>query len=191
MFSIAKTLTYLFGIIIIARKVSEYVISLVRFFPIQTEYGDLHNKYLHSVQTWENTDHKKLRIRKLFTQCRDLFLSNRSLKDHPTIGSETISDNWTFFKNHGKCFLFILKALFVLEIFRFLSWLFGYVEKGLDKKAKVSFNIYDVTDWKTIITIQLLPNTSRSKSNQLIKFGQFIKYSVRNIFSPKIIQKMR
>ena len=35
-------------------------------------------------------------------------------------------------KNDEKCFLFhhlILKALFVLKIFKFLSWLFGHVEK--------------------------------------------------------------
>ena len=36
-------------------------------------------------------------------------------------------------------FYFMLKALFVLEIFTFLSWLFGYVEKRLDKKAMVNF----------------------------------------------------
>ena len=39
------------------------------------------------------------------------------------------------------------KALFVLEIFTFLSRLFGYVEKRLNKKAKVTFKIYDVKDW--------------------------------------------
>ena len=42
--------------------------------------------------------------------------------------------------------IFMLKALFVLEIFSFLSWLFGYAEKQLDKKAKFNFKIYDVTD---------------------------------------------
>ena len=34
-------------------------------------------------------------------------------------------------------------------MFTFLSWLFGYVEKRLDKKAKVKFKIYDVTGWTT------------------------------------------
>ena len=43
--------------------------------------------------------------------------------------------------------LFMSKALFVLEIFSFLSRLFGYAEKQLDKKAKFNFKIYDVTDW--------------------------------------------
>ena len=44
---------------------------------------------------------------------------------------------------------FVLKAIFVLEIFTFLSWLFLYVEKELYKKAMVDFKIYDVTDWTT------------------------------------------
>ena len=41
---------------------------------------------------------------------------------------------------------FMLKTLFVLEIFT-LSWLFGYVEKRLDKKTNVNFKINDVADW--------------------------------------------
>ena len=44
-------------------------------------------------------------------------------------------------------FYFMLKALFVANIFIFLSWLFGYVEKQFDKEAMVNFNMYDVTDW--------------------------------------------
>ena len=42
----------------------------------------------------------------------------------------------------------MLKALFVLEIFTFPSWLFGYVEKQLGKETKIDFKIYDVTDWR-------------------------------------------
>ena len=45
-------------------------------------------------------------------------------------------------------FYSVLKAL-VLEVFKFLSWLFGYVEKQLIKKAMVNFNIYDATNWTT------------------------------------------
>ena len=41
----------------------------------------------------------------------------------------------------------MLKAYLILEIFTFLSRLFGYVEKRLDIKAKVSFKIYDFTEW--------------------------------------------
>ena len=46
-------------------------------------------------------------------------------------------------------FYFILKVLFVLKIFKFLSRLFGHVQKWLDQKDKVSFEIYDVTFWLT------------------------------------------
>ena len=42
---------------------------------------------------------------------------------------------------------FMLKTLFILKILTFLSLLFGYVEKRLDKKAKVNFEIYGVTIW--------------------------------------------
>ena len=40
--------------------------------------------------------------------------------------SETIFDNWKPFRND---FYSTLKALFVLKIVKFLSWLFGHVEK--------------------------------------------------------------
>ena len=48
-------------------------------------------------------------------------------------------------------FWLILKALFVLKIFRFLSWLFGHVEKSdwLIKKIRLNFKIHDVTTWLT------------------------------------------
>ena len=46
-------------------------------------------------------------------------------------------------------FYFMLKAFFVFAIFTFLSWLLGYVEKRLDKKAKSKFKTYYVTDWTT------------------------------------------
>ena len=84
-------------------------------------------------------------------------------------------------------FYFTSKALFVLEIFTFLSWLFSYLEKRLDKKTIINFIIYDVTDWtKEIITIRILPNLSRSKDDQAMKFGQLIiKYSVKNKFPSK------
>ena len=44
-------------------------------------------------------------------------------------------------------FYFILKAVFVLEIFfTFLSWHLGYLEKWFDKKARVDFKICDITN---------------------------------------------
>ena len=58
----------------------------------------------------------------------------------------------------------MLKALFVLEIFTFLSLLFGYVEKRLDKKTMVKF--IESQTGQQIITIHVLPNILRSKDNQ-------------------------
>ena len=52
-------------------------------------------------------------------------------------------------KNDEKRLLFHVKAHFVLEVFTFSSWLFGYVEKWLDNEAMVNFKIYDVSDWRT------------------------------------------
>ena len=43
-------------------------------------------------------------------------------------------------------FYFMLEALFIPKILKYLSSLFGYVEKRLNEKAKVNFKIYDVTN---------------------------------------------
>ena len=39
------------------------------------------------------------------------------------------------------------------------------------------------------ITIQILPNISKNKDNQTLKFGQLIEYNVRNIFHQKLCQE--
>ena len=51
---------------------------------------------------------------------------------------------WKPFKNNEKYLPF---HVFVLEIFSFLSWLFGYVGERFDEKAKVDFKIHDAIDW--------------------------------------------
>ena len=38
----------------------------------------------------------------------------------------------------NNAFYFILKALSVLKTFKFLSWLFGYIEKRFEQKYKVN-----------------------------------------------------
>ena len=42
---------------------------------------------------------------------------------------------------------------------------------------------------KQTIAINILPNISRSKSNQEMKFGQLIEYNTRNIFLEKSYMK--
>ena len=44
-------------------------------------------------------------------------------------------------------FYFTSKVVFVVKIFKFLSWVFDNVAKGLDKKGKVNFKFYDITAW--------------------------------------------
>ena len=42
-------------------------------------------------------------------------------------------------------FYFTSKALFVLKIFKILSWLFGHVSKLPDQKNVANFEFYDVS----------------------------------------------
>ena len=44
-------------------------------------------------------------------------------------------------------FCFILKAFFVLKMFKFMCSLFVHAEKQLDLKGKVDFKIYNITAW--------------------------------------------
>ena len=46
-------------------------------------------------------------------------------------------------------FYFTLEALFVLKIFKFLSWIFTHVEKTVRLEDKVNFKVHDVTTWLT------------------------------------------
>lgn len=47
-----------------------------------------------------------------------------------------------------KALYFMLKVLFLLEIFTFLCRVFDYEEKRLNQKDMVNFKVYDVTNWK-------------------------------------------
>ena len=85
-------------------------------------------------------------------------------------------------------FHFTLKALFVLEMFNFLSWLFGLDEIQLDYKDNINFKIYDVTTYESI-AIHMLNNISRITGNQTRKFGQLIEYNMRNNFLEKSYTK--
>ena len=57
-------------------------------------------------------------------------------------------------------------------------------DNGL-RHERVNFKIYDVTTWLKRITIHILPNISRSRGNQTMKFGQLEEYNRRNIFLQK------
>ena len=85
---------------------------------------------------------------------------------------------WKPFKNDEKC-LFHVKIPFRswdIYIFALTVWL---CRKLLDKKPKVNFKIYDVTNWRTN---NLLLNISRSKGNEAMNFGRLIENKMINIF---------
>ena len=79
-------------------------------------------------------------------------------------------------------FYFSLKPLFVLKIFKFLSWLFDHREKLLDLKDKVDFNNYDVRAWLTNNCNGHIANITRSKGNQTMKIPELIEHDMRNVF---------
>ena len=84
----------------------------------------------------------------------------------------------------------MLKVLLILEIFTLLSRFFGYVEKRLEKKKLwlISKFMMSKTE-QQIIAIHILHNIARSKGNQVMKFGQFIKCSMVNIFLHQLCRK--
>ena len=67
-------------------------------------------------------------------------------------------------------FYFILKALFVLKIFKVLAWLLGHVEKWFAEKANrmlISKFMTSLTG-KHEITIDMLPNISKKSGNEIL-----------------------
>ena len=74
-------------------------------------------------------------------------------------------------------FYFILKVLFVLKIFKFLSRLFG---NGLIRKIRLTSEFLTSQPGSQTIAIHILPDISQSNGNQTMKFGQLIEYNKRN-----------
>ena len=86
-------------------------------------------------------------------------------------------------------FYLILKAHFVIKIFKFLYWPFGHVKKGLIKKIRLILKCMTSRPGKQTITIHILPNISRSKGNKTMKFGQLIEYNMSSIFPENVFTK--
>ena len=81
-------------------------------------------------------------------------------------------------------FYFILKALFVLRIFKFLSWLFGHVGKTAWLERQDEFQ----NSWRYNLfnkQLQYTIHISGSRDNQTMKLGQLIGYNKANIFLQK------
>ena len=87
----------------------------------------------HIIKEWFNEGKLKIKLLKgPFSGLRQFLAAESPLK---------------MIKNY---FYLILKVLSVLKIFTLLSWLFGVLGKRLEKKSKVNFKTYDVTDWNKI-----------------------------------------
>ena len=76
-------------------------------------------------------------------------------------------------------FYFTLKAIFVLNIFKFLPWLFGHVENSLIRRIELISKFMTSQPGKQTIAIQILPNISRTIGKQKMKFDQLIEYNTR------------
>ena len=83
-------------------------------------------------------------------------------------------------------FYFVLKALFVLKIFKFLSLLWSCRKNGLIRNISLAPKFMTSQPYLQTIAIHILPNISQSKGNQGMKFGQLIEYDKRNIFLQKL-----
>ena len=99
--------------------------------------------------------------------------------------------NESSLKMMKNAFYFILKALFVLKIFKFLSWHLGHVEKTayIIKKIKLISKFLTSEPGQQTITMYILPNISRSKGKHTLKFGQLIEYNNKNVFLQKLCRK--
>ena len=73
-----------------------------------------------------------------------------------TFRSETIFGNSRPFKKMKNVFYFTIKALLVIQIFKFFPLIFGHVGKRLEQKNKVNFKIYDVKISQGVKTIKPL-----------------------------------
>ena len=66
----------------------------------------------------------------------------------------------------------MLKAPFLLYIFTFLPGRFGYAENQVDKKVMVIVSKFMKSQTaQQIFAMYMLPNISRCKSKQAMKFG--------------------
>ena len=86
-------------------------------------------------------------------------------------------------KKWWKMFFIYFKKLFSFgRYLNFCSDFFVHVGKRLVKKAKVNFQNLWQDSLKSKHSNTILPNISRSKSNQTIKFGQLLEDTMRNDF---------
>ena len=87
-------------------------------------------------------------------------------------------------------FYFTLKKLFSFS--KYLSFCLDFLvmcKNGLIRKVRLILKFMTSQPGYQTIAILILPNISRSKGNQTMKFGQLIEHHMRNIFVQKLYTK--
>ena len=88
--------------------------------------------------------------------------------------------------------IFISPNKFFLLSWYLTFWLDFFVmqKNGLIKKTRLISKFMMSQHGKQTIAIQILPNISKRKRNQTMKFGQLIEYNMGIIFFKKLLHKM-
>ena len=111
-------------------------------------------------------------------------------------GARSVLKQFLTIENHLKMMeknasYFTSKAIFVIKIFKFLSWILVMQQNGLNRKIRlISGFMTSQLDCQTI-AIHIFPNISRSKDNQTMTFSQLIENNMRNIFLEKSYSNCR
>ena len=84
---------------------------------------------------------------------------------------------------------FMLGAFFVLELFTFFLDFLVMYKNGLTIRLRLIPKFMTSQTGQQIMTIHVLPNISRSKDNQTMKYGPLIWYNMRSIFLQKLCRK--
>ena len=61
-------------------------------------------------------------------------------------------------------------------------------QNDLIRKIKLILKFMTSQSGKQVIAIHILPNILRCKGNETMKFGQLVKYNLRNIFN--VVEKL-
>ena len=95
----------------------------------------------------------------------------------------------TFEKWWKMLFILLQKVFSFSRLLNFCIDFLSYRKSGLIRKIRFIWKFMTPQPVEQTIAIHILPNILRSKSNQLIKFGQVIEYSKKNIFLQKPCRK--
>ena len=109
-------------------------------------------------------------------------------------GARSVLKQFLTIENHLKMMeknasYFTSKAIFVIKIFKFLSWILVMQQNGLNRKIRLISGFMTSQLGYQTIAIHIFPNISSSKDNKTMTFSQLIEYNMRNIFIEKSYSK--